>query len=158
MKHFFPYLLVIGFALALLSACNTDDPFSFRNDFSTVPDARDTTGVTRIVRSSGLVIYVHDPGAGPYSITERDAIQLFYTFRLTNGEIVESTYANGQTFPSTLDMRGVIRGFREGLVGIKEDGVVTLVIPPSLGYGNSQNSPFRNDTLLYEIEVVRILD
>lgn len=149
----FAILIVIG-----LAACETKDPFFFEDDFSTVPDPYDTTSATKEVRSSGLVIFTHEVGSGQFSITERDRVLLFYTFRLKDGTIVQSTYANGRTFPDEFGLSTTIRGFREGLVGAKAGAKLTLVIPPSLGYGDSPNSPFRTETLYYDILIESILE
>ena len=56
------------------------------------------------------------------------------------------------TFSLTLGAGQVIRGWDQGLVGMKVGGVRRLVIPPSLAYGSSRSGPIPpNATLLFEI-------
>jgi FKBP-type peptidyl-prolyl cis-trans isomerase len=151
--------LFLTFATVLtLSQCGEDPYATFRVDFSTVPAAFDTTQAQATYREDGLIVYTFNPGSGPNAITELDAVDLFYTLRLAkNGQIVESTYANGNTRASQFRMNTVVRGFREGLHGKRDGAKVTLIIPPLLAYYGS-SSPFREDTLRFDIEVSRVLD
>jgi peptidylprolyl isomerase len=151
-------LLVLAAMFVAFSGCDTTDPFFFEDDFSMVPAPYDTLGVPREVRANGLKIYTQDPGSGEFAINERDRVLLFYTFRLRDGKIVQSSYANNRTLPDEFSMATTIRGFREGLIGLKEGGMRTLVIPPSLGYGASTTSQFRTDTLFYDIKIHAILE
>jgi FKBP-type peptidyl-prolyl cis-trans isomerase len=157
MKNYLLFSLALVLSIGLI-ACNDKDPFFFEDDFSTVPPPYDITTATKDERPNGLIVYTHDAGSGQFTITERDRVLLFYTFRLENGTIVQSTYANGRTFPDEFGLSTTIRGFREGLVGAKEGSKLTLVIPPSLGYGDSPNSPYRTETLYYDILIQTILD
>jgi peptidylprolyl isomerase len=153
-----PFLLTALALVVLLTACDETDPFSFQDDFSFVPEPYDTLTASREVRTNGLLIYTHEEGSGNFTITERDRVELFYTFRLGDGTIIQSTYANANTFPSTMNLPATIRGFREGLVGKRNGAMITLVIPPSLGYGSDRTSPFREETLYYDILVSRVVE
>jgi FKBP-type peptidyl-prolyl cis-trans isomerase FkpA len=62
------------------------------------------------------------------------------------------------THPFTVG-QGVIQGFSQGTIGMRVGGLRRVVIPPSLGYGNSppQNSIIRaNETLIFEIELLSV--
>jgi hypothetical protein len=153
-KFLFNKLSSVGIILAvliLMNACDDSDPFSFVDDFSMVPEPFDTVGVAREIRSNGLVIYTQDLGSGDFAITERDRVFLFYTMRRSDGTIIQSTYANGRVMPNEFLMGNTIRGFREGLIGLKEGGMRTLVIPPALGYGNDPRHALSRDTLFYDV-------
>jgi FKBP-type peptidyl-prolyl cis-trans isomerase FkpA len=51
----------------------------------------------------------------------------------------------------------VIRGWDQGVVGMRVGGQRRLVIPPSLGYGSSGSGPIPgNATLLFEIDVLAV--
>ncbi len=63
----------------------------------------------------------------------------------------------GQPYPVTLGARGVIAGWEEGILGMKEGGQRTLIIPPALAYGQ-QGYPGvipPNSTLIFEVEFVK---
>jgi FKBP-type peptidyl-prolyl cis-trans isomerase len=152
------WILISALLLTIALAGCDDDPFYFEDDFSTVPAPYDTTTAERIVKSNGLIIYIHSTGVGEFTLTERDRVLLYYTFRLKDGTIVQSSYSNGKFFPDEFSLATTVRGFREGLVGAKNGARRTLVIPPALGYGSSPNSPYQRDTLYYDVLIDTILE
>jgi FKBP-type peptidyl-prolyl cis-trans isomerase len=87
------------------------------------------------------------------------AITIQYTGTLKDGGAkFDSSYDRGQPYTFTLGS-GPIRGWDEGIVGMKVGGKRRLIIPPSLGYGNQSHagSPANvpaNSTLVYDIELV----
>jgi FKBP-type peptidyl-prolyl cis-trans isomerase FkpA len=62
-----------------------------------------------------------------------------------------------QDFVFVLGTQSVIKGWDQGLVGMKVGGIRRLVVPPSLGYGNSRNfsiPPY--STMVFEIELLDV--
>ena len=69
------------------------------------------------------------------------------------------TSANGQPYSFVLGAGAVIRGWDQGLVGLKVGGVRQLVIPPDLAYGAAGRGPIPpNATLLFEVELIAVAD
>jgi FKBP-type peptidyl-prolyl cis-trans isomerase FkpA len=63
------------------------------------------------------------------------------------------TSVNGQPYSFVLGAGAVIRGWDQGLVGLKVGGVRQLVIPPDLAYGAAGRGPIPpNATLLFEVD------
>ena len=154
-------LLFIGL-IVVLASCDDDNPFVV--DFSTVPPPFEIGNAPLVTTPSGLGYHVIREGSGPFEVTRRDNIRVFFTGRLTNGEVFDSSYRNGSTTPSTFSNLGtLIDGFREGLIGMRVGEQRVLIIPPSLAYGNitersNPNFRFRNDTLIFDIELDSILN
>ena len=60
-------------------------------------------------------------------------------------------------FTFTLGGGEVIKGWEQGVTGMRVGGVRRLVVPPSLGYGSLRYGPIPpNATLLFEIELVDV--
>jgi FKBP-type peptidyl-prolyl cis-trans isomerase len=68
----------------------------------------------------------------------------------------DSTAASGP-FTFTLGAGSVIKGWDDGLVGLRVGGIRQLVIPPSLAYGNVRNNAIPpNTALVFEVELLSI--
>jgi hypothetical protein len=76
---------------------------------------------------------------------------------------VGANYKTGKVFtqvtwidkrPTAFPLSGVVRGFAEGLVGMKVGGRREIVIPPKLGYGNTSSGPIKPDeTLVFVVDL-----
>ena len=86
-------------------------------------------------------------------------VSVNYIGKLSNGTKFDSSYDHGEPFSFLLGSGSVIRGWEEGLVGMRVGGKRTLIIPPELGYGgqnvgNGLIPP--NSTLVFEIELLQV--
>ena len=81
-----------------------------------------------------------------------------YRGTLTNGREFDSSYRRNQVFTFPLGGGRVIRGWDEGVVGMKEGGKRKLVIPPDLAYGSRGAGGVigPNETLVFEVELVTV--
>ena len=68
----------------------------------------------------------------------------------------DSSVDRGQPFSFPLGAGRVIRGWDEGVAGMKPGGKRTLIIPPDLGYGAAGAGGVipPNATLLFEVELI----
>ena len=71
------------------------------------------------------------------------------------GSKFDSSKDRGQLFDFPLGAGHVIRGWDEGVAGMKIGGVRTLVIPPEMGYGARGAGGVipPNATLIFEVEL-----
>ena len=84
-------------------------------------------------------------------------LQVHYIGRLQTGQIFDSSRERGQPFVFTLGAGDVIRGWDQGLIGMKVGGKRVLVIPPSLGYGERGIGPIPpNAALVFEVELLGV--
>jgi len=59
----------------------------------------------------------------------------------------------------TLGSTTVLEGWNQGITGMKVGGVRRIVLPPSLGYGDSRNGAIPPDaTLIFEVELLTAVD
>ena len=86
-----------------------------------------------------------------------DTVTVNYILSLTNGTLVESSYASGTPYTFRLGANQAIAGFDQGVTGMRVGGKRKLTVPPSLGYGIRPKGPIPgNSTLLFEVELVSI--
>lgn len=152
----YPLIILIAVSFLLLNCRDGSNPFEI--DYSTAPDPFSVEGATPDTSETGLITYQLQDGSGPFEVTIRDQVLIYYTGRTTNGEIFDSSYRNGSTSPGNLSVNSVVDGFREGILGMKEGEKKVLIIPPSLAYGDIENHSLQNDTLIFDLELETILD
>jgi len=109
-----------------------------------------------IETASGLQYKVIQEGTGKSPI-EDDRVKCHYRGKLLSGEEFDSSYERGT--PAEFSIRGVIRGWTEGLQLMKEGGKYELYIPADLAYGprggGQKIGP--NETLIFEIELLEVI-
>lgn len=83
-------------------------------------------------------------------------VKVNYTGKLADGTVFDSTAKHGGE-PSEFPLSQVIKGWQQGIPGMKVGGKRTLVIPPDLAYGaqGTQGIP-PNSTLTFEIELLDV--
>ena len=84
-------------------------------------------------------------------------VSVHYTGWLTSGVKFDSSVDRGQPFGFLLGAGRVIKGWDEGVAGMKPGGVRKLIIPPDLGYG-SRGAGGRippEATLIFEVELLK---
>jgi FKBP-type peptidyl-prolyl cis-trans isomerase len=96
-------------------------------------------------------------GTGDEAVAGK-AVTVHYTGWLTNGTKFDSSKDRGEPFRFQLGVGQVIKGWDQGVAGMKVGGVRKLTIPPSLGYGaNGAGSDIPpNATLVFEVELMGV--
>ena len=94
------------------------------------------------------------PGTGA-EVKATSTVTVDYTgVACSTGKIFDSSYTTGQ--PATFPLNGVIKGWSQGLVGMKAGGVRLLGIPSDLGYGaQGQGADIAPDEALWFVVDVK---
>lgn len=109
------------------------------------------------ITASGLKI--EDTVVGTGAVAEKGkTVTVKYRGTLLNGtEFDSSLKKTPDTFDVVLGAGQVIKGWDEGLIGMKVGGKRRLTIPPELAYGSQgQGQIPANSTLVFEIELVSV--
>jgi FKBP-type peptidyl-prolyl cis-trans isomerase len=94
-----------------------------------------------------------------------DVIVINYVGKLTNGTEFDNSYKRGQPLVFQLGIGQVIKGWDEGLVGVKKGDKKTLTIPADKAYGDQEIKDLqtgkvvipKNSTLVFDVEVVEVI-
>lgn len=112
----------------------------------------------KTVTPTGLTIIEREAGTG--GAAAGDTVWVRYTGKLENGAKFDSSDDHAETrkdgISFTLGRGMVIKGWDEGIAGMKIGDKRTLIIPSSLGYGPAgagETIP-PNATLVFEVELV----
>lgn len=90
-------------------------------------------------------------------VTKGDTVSVHYIGTLQSGTEFDNSYKRGTPFSFTVGGGQVIKGWEEGLIGMKVGGQRVLVIPPDMAYGERGIGPIPgNATLVFAIELVEI--
>jgi len=115
------------------------------------PNANDVT------TSSGLMYSDQVVGTGAEAVAGK-TVDVHYTGWLTNGKKFDSSVDRGQPFSFLLGAGGVIKGWDEGVQGMKVGGKRKLTIPSELGYGSRGAGGLipPNATIVFDVELLGV--
>jgi peptidylprolyl isomerase len=93
-------------------------------------------------------------GTGP-AATASSTVNVQYVGELyKGGKQFDASWNDGSGQPVSLPLSGVIKGWQQGIPGMKIGGRRELIIPPSLGYGATAQSKIpANSTLVFVIDL-----
>jgi len=106
-------------------------------------------------QTNGLEIWDVKEGKGD-PVKPGGRVKVHYTGWLTDGKVFDSSVTRGE--PITFGLDQVIKGWQEGIPGMKPGGVRRLKIPSDLGYGarGAGGAIPPNATLVFEVELLEV--
>ena len=116
----------------------------------------DLVAAKELTTASGLRITELVVGSGEEAVSGK-SVSVNYRGTLTNGREFDSSYGRGP-FSFPLGGGRVIKGWDEGVAGMKVGGKRKLVIPPDLAYGERGAGGVipANATLIFEVELLQV--
>lgn len=113
--------------------------------------------MAEITTASGLTYEILKAGNG-LEAKAGNTVSVHYVGTLTNGSKFDSSRDRGQPFQFPLGAGRVIKGWDEGVAGMKIGELRKLTIPAGLGYGARGFPPVipPNSTLVFEVELVGV--
>ena len=145
---------IVALALALAAATLSSPPAA--------ADASAPAGPPRpagkpVVTKSGLKYWDLKKGTGPEAVPIAH-VHAHYTGWLTSGKKFDSSRDRNEPFAFLLGRGQVIKGWEEGVTGMRTGGVRVLEIPPELGYGAGGVGGIipPNATLVFEVELLGV--
>jgi FKBP-type peptidyl-prolyl cis-trans isomerase FkpA len=109
------------------------------------------------ITDSGLKY--EDLSVGDGAVAEAgQSVTVHYTGWLQNGSVFDSSVERDDPFRFRLGKGQVIRGWDEGITGMRVGGRRRLTIPPQLGYGAAGAGGVipPNATLVFEVELLGV--
>lgn len=109
--------------------------------------------------TGGAALVVDDVRVGTGAVAKvGDKLSVHYVGTLTTGVEFDSSRKHGQPFSFPLGQGRVIKGWDQGLVGMRVGGERKLTIPPALGYGERGAGSLipPNATLVFDVELLSI--
>src|SRR4051794_5878479 len=141
--------LLLAWLLALASAAMACSP-------SAAPRSAGSSAA-EVTMPDGLKYTDDQVGTGAEAQAGKTAV-VHYTGWLMDGTKFDSSRDRNQPFSFPLGREAVIKGWDEGVSGMKVGGKRTLIIPPELGYGARGAGGVipPNATLKFEVELVDV--
>lgn len=114
-------------------------------------------GAQKVTKPDGLVMEDVKVGTGAEAKAGQ-MVSVHYTGWLTNGTKFDSSVDRGRPFEFNLGGGQVIKGWDEGVAGMKVGGKRKLTIPPQLGYGarGAGATIPPNSTLVFDVELLGV--
>lgn len=108
--------------------------------------------------ASGLQFEDSVVGTGAEAVAGK-MVEVHYTGTFANGSKFDSSLDRGKPFTFKLGAGQVIKGWDEGVAGMKVGGKRKLVIPYQLGYGERGSPPVipPKSELTFAVELLRVI-
>lgn len=165
-------VVVIISAGALSTAAIIQEVLSRQQSTQTASQTIDTCTLQAVDESSTL------PAPAPYTASQVSALQTtditpgdgqtvksgdclvvkYYGMLASSGMVFDEDYTKAQALQFAVGKGNVIRGWDEGLIGMKVGGERRLIIPSDLGYGSTgAGSIPANAALVFYVKLIRIV-
>lgn len=155
-------VLIIGGIFVLIKSAQgrqTQNDVAGIETHVSMPTATDNNDMNNSTSSAVTSLKIEDEvvGMGDIALAGK-TVTVNYVGTLTDGTKFDSSYDRNQSFTFHLGAGEVIKGWDEGVAGMKVGGKRKLTIPSDLGYGPAGAPPTipGNATLVFEVELLKV--
>ncbi len=141
-------LTVLAVSFCAVASLTADNP----------KDKPDQKGEAKKVKTKSGLEYIDLKEGTGAKAKDGDMVEVHYTGWLKDGKKFDSSLDRGQPFTFKLGAGMVIKGWDEGVAGMKEGGKRKLIIPSDLAYGPNGRPPVipANAELTFEVELIKV--
>lgn len=169
MKRLIPVLFAC-LALLVVAGCGDDDSSTDSTD-STAATSTETTESTPSAKKTKPQIEVPsgpppkqleikdlEEGSGAEAKAGDEVTVQYVGVNYKNGEEFDASWDRGEPFTFPLGAGMVIKGWDQGIEGMKVGGRRELIIPPNLAYGPAGSPPAigPNETLIFVVDLLAV--
>ena len=151
MKAHIPWFVAVSLAFLLATGCGGGKSGGRASSAPMKVTGSPTT------TADGLQYWDIVAGSGATAVPGK-IVKVHYSGFLTTGEKFDSSRDRGEPFSFSLGAGEVIKGWDEGVAGMKVGGQRQLRIPAALGYGSSGAGGTipPNATLIFDVELLDV--
>ena len=144
---------VVGFVISLGNSpdVETNNQTEQNVESNTQPEQTSPIPPTTLKIEDIVVGEGKEAAAGQFAVVH-------YTGTLLDGTKFDSSLDRGQPFQFLLGAGQVIQGWDQGVAGMKVGGKRKLTIPSDLAYGASPGHRLQNETLIFEVELLDVVE
>lgn len=158
------FLFFGGNVLSYLSPSTADAPQFATTTLTTTETSPSTmngeeTQGAAIPAQLPTTLTIKDEVVGTGAVaTAGQTVTVHYVGMLPDGTVFDASKNRGQPFSFQLGAGQVIKGWDQGVAGMKVGGTRQLIIPPDMGYGSSGagNVIPPNATLIFQVELLDV--
>jgi FKBP-type peptidyl-prolyl cis-trans isomerase FkpA len=147
-RKLIPVIVMMFFAMMGIASGRTDTDANTSSPTKVEGKSKST--------ASGVEYWDIVIGTGATAVSGK-TVSVHYTGWLTDGRKFDSSVDRGKPIAFPLGAGRVIKGWDDGIVGMKVGGKRQLRIPPSLGYGIHGSGPIPpNAVLIFDVELLSV--
>jgi len=153
-RRILPVTTVLMASAFLIAQTSTQKPKA-----QVIPNTKSPTKVTGdgVKTESGLQYWEIKVGTGDEA-KAGDHVKVHYTGWFTDGKKFDSSVDAHQPYDFTLGKGDVIKGWDEGVTGMKVGGKRQLRVPPALAYGDAGYKDIipPDATLIFDVQLLKV--
>ncbi len=144
-------------ALLAFAGCGGSDSSSSTESTAVTKKTKPDVSVPKGPPPKKLVVKEIEEGTGA-TAKAYDVVTVQYVgVNYKSGAEFDSSWSRQEPFTFNLGAREVIRGWDQGIAGMKVGGRRELIVPPDLGYGETGTGSIPpNETLVFVVDLLSI--